>query len=152
MTRRLPTLFHGATPMSVTETEAETIARILRTAQTVAVVGASDDRQKAAFYVPAYLRGQGYHIFPIHPEKERLINRPAYPSLAAVPEPIDVVLIYRRAEAVPPVVDEAIGVGAKAVWMPIGVVNDDAAARARAAGLDVVMDHCMMVEHKHLQP
>jgi hypothetical protein len=136
--------------MSMTDTDAETIARILRTARTVAVVGASDDHQKAAFYVPAYLRGHGYRIFPIHPEKERLVNRPAYPSLAAVPEPIDVVLIYRRAEAVPPVVEEAISVGAGALWLPIGVVNEDAAARARSAGLDVVMDRCMMVEHKHL--
>jgi hypothetical protein len=134
----------------MSESETETIARILRTARTVAVVGATDDRQKAAFYVPAYLRGHGYEILPIHPELDRLMNRPAYPSLAAISVPIDVVLIYRRSEKTPPVVEEAIAARAKAVWMPIGVVNDDAAALARAAGLDVVMDHCMMVEHKHL--
>lgn len=130
--------------------EEETIYKLLTTAHNFAVIGVSDDRQKAGFYTPAYLRGHGFTIYPIHPERETMLNRKAYPSLADVPEPIDIVLIYKRAEAVMPYVDEAIAAGAKAVWLPIGVVNEEAAAKARAVGMDVVMDHCPMVEHKHL--
>lgn len=126
-----------------------TIDRILNTAKTVAIVGATDNRYRPGYYVPAYLRNEGYIIVLIHPTRPELDGRPTYPSLAAVPEPIDVVITYRRAEAIPGVVDEAIAAGVKAVWMPLDVINEEAAATARAAGLDVVMNRCMMVEHKH---
>ena len=136
----------------MTDPQAETIHHILTTYRTVAVVGFSDrDRRKAAFYAPAYLKGHGYTILPINPRLTTGLNRPAYPTLADAPGPIDVALIYAAGARVGPLVDEAIAAGAKAVWLPIGVVDEVAAARARAAGLLVVMDRCMMVEHKHLE-
>ena len=131
--------------------QAETIRHILTNYRTVAVVGFSDrDRRKAAFYAPAYLKGHGYTILPVNPRLTVGLNRPAYATLADAPGPIDVALIYANSERVGPFVDEAIASGAKSVWLPIGVVDEAAAERARAAGLLVVMDRCMMVEHKHL--
>ena len=128
-----------------------TIHHILTHFHTVAVVGFSDrDRRAAGFYAPAYLKGHGFTVFPVNPRLTTGLNRPAYPSLADVPDPVDVVLIYQASERVGPFVDQAIAKGAKAVWLPIGVVDEAAAERARAAGLLVVMDRCMMVEHKHL--
>lgn len=128
-----------------------TIRHILTTYRTVAVVGFSDrDRRKAAFYAPAYLKGHGYTVIPVNPRLEIGLGRPAYPSLLEVPEPVEVALIYLTPKRMGPVVDQAIAIGAKAVWMPLGVVDEESAARARAAGLLVVMDRCMMVEHKHM--
>lgn len=129
-----------------------TIRHILTTYHTIAVVGFSDrDRRKAAFYAPAYLKGHGYTVIPVNPRLTTGLNRPAYPSLADVPVPIDVAVLYAASERVGPLVDEAIAVGARAVWLPIGVIDEAAAARARAAGLAVVMDRCPMVEHKHME-
>ena len=134
----------------MTNPQAETIQHILTTFHTVAVVGFSDrDRRAAAFYAPAYLKGRGFTIIPVNPRLTTGLNRPAYPSLADVPEPVDVVLIYQASERVGPFVDQAIAKGARAVWLPIGVVDEAAAERARAAGLDVVQDACMLVEHRH---
>ena len=135
----------------MSDPQSETIQHILTQFHTVAVVGFSDrDRRAAAFYAPAYLKGKGYTIIPVNPRLTTGLNRPAYPTLADVPGPIDVALIYQASERVGPFVDQAVAAGAKAVWLPIGVVDEAAAERARAAGLLVVMDRCMMVEHKHL--
>ncbi len=135
----------------MSDPQAETIRHILTTYHTLAVVGFSDrDRRKAAFYAPAYLKGHGYTVIPVNPRLTTGLNRPAYPSLADVPVPIDVAVLYAASERVGPLVDEAIAVGARAVWLPIGVIDEAAAARARAAGLAVVMDRCPMVEHKHM--
>jgi predicted CoA-binding protein len=129
----------------------QTIHHILTTYRTVAVVGFSDrDRRAAAFYAPAYLKGHGYTVIPVNPRLTTGLNRPAYATLADVPVPVEVALIYQASERVGPFVDQAIAIGAKAVWLPIGVVDETAAERARAAGLLVVMDRCMIVEHKHL--
>jgi uncharacterized protein len=126
------------------------VGRILKEARTVAVVGLSSDPAKAGHYVPAYLQRQGYRIIPVNPTLDEALGERAYPDLKSVPERIDVVEIFRRAEDVPPVVEQAIEVGARAVWMQRGIVNEEAAAKAREAGLDVVMDRCMMVEHRRL--
>lgn len=131
----------------MTYEEQQTIEKILRTAHTIATVGLSDDPQKPNHIVPAYLQSQGYHIIPVNPRLETALGEKAYASVAAVPESIDVVQIFRRSDQVGPIVDEAIAAGAGAVWMQIGVVNEEAAARARAAGLDVVMNQCMKVQH-----
>lgn len=125
----------------------QTIEKILRNARTVATVGLSGNPAKPAHSVPAYLQGQGYRIIPVNPGLEEALGERAYASLADVPESIDVVQIFRRSQEVGPIVDEAIAVGAKAVWMQIGIVDEDAAARAREAGLDVVMNQCMKVQH-----
>jgi predicted CoA-binding protein len=131
----------------MTYEEQQTIERILRTARTVATVGLSDDPQKPAHTVPAYLQSQGYRIIPVNPGLETALGERAYGSLGEIAEPVDVVQIFRRSDQVGPIVDEAIAVGAKAVWMQIGIADEEAAARARAAGLDVVMNQCMRVQH-----
>ena len=127
--------------------EQQTMERILQTASTIATVGLSDDATKPAHTVPAYLQAQGYRIIPVNPTIDETLGQKAYASLAEVPEPIDVVQIFRRSDQVGPIVDEAIAAGAKAIWMQVGISDEAAAARARAAGLDVVMNQCMKVQH-----
>ena len=124
---------------------------ILRTARTVAVVGLSPNPERPSHRVARYLQGQGYRIVPVNPTVESVLGERSYPSLAEIPEPVDVVDIFRRSEDVPPVVEQAIRIGAKAVWMQEGVVHEEAAAKARAAGLAVVMDRCMLKEHSRLR-
>jgi predicted CoA-binding protein len=127
--------------------EQQTIERILQNARTIATVGLSDDTTKPAHTVPAYLQSQGYRVIPVNPTIDEVLGERAYASLGEVPEPIDVVQIFRRSKVVGPIVDEAIAAGAKAVWMQVGIADEAAAARARAAGLDVVMNQCMRVQH-----
>ena len=129
----------------------EAIDKILTETKTIAVVGFSSRTHKAGFYVPAYLQEQGYHIIPVNPFLDEGLGEKAYPDLPSVPEPVDLVLIFQRSANVPPFVDQAIEIGAKAVWMQQGIYNETAAAKAQAAGLDVVQDACMMVEHRHWQ-
>lgn len=124
------------------------IDKILSETRTIAVVGFSSDHQKAGYYVPDYLQRQGYRILPVNPNLSAGLGQPAYPSLSSLPEPVDLVLLFQRSENVPPFVDEAIAIGAKAVWMQLGIANEPAAAKARAAGLDVVQNACMLVEHQ----
>jgi len=126
----------------------KTKAKILKNTGTIAVVGLSSSEMRPGYYVPAYLQAEGYRIIPVNPNLAEALGERAYPTLTAVPEPIDLVLIFQRSENVPPFVDEAIAVGATAVWMQSGIRHEAAAARARAANLDVVMDACMMVEHR----
>ena len=121
--------------------------KILRDCHTVALVGASPDIERPSYRVFSYLREQGYHVIPVNPRFPQILGETCYPDLAAIPEKVDVVDVFRRAEDVPPIVDQAIGIGAKVVWMQQGVVNEAAASRAREAGLQVVMDKCMRKEH-----
>ena len=132
--------------------QAETIRHILTAYRTIAAVGFSDrDRTKAFYYVPAYLKGQGYTVIAVNPRLETGLGRPAYPTLLDITESIDVALLYLPARRVGEAVEQVIAIGAKAVWLSLGIVDEIAAERARAAGLLVVMDRCMMVEHKHLE-
>ncbi len=124
------------------------IERVLSTSKTIAVVGLSSQREKAGYFVPEYLQSQGYRIFPVNPMLEQALGEKAYPDLLAVPQPVDLVLIFRRSEAIPPFIDQAIQIGARAVWTQLGIFNAEAAQKAKDAGLDVVMDVCMMVEHR----
>ena len=123
---------------------------ILESAQTIAVVGLSSRPERPAHSVPAYMQRKGYRIIPVNPTLEQALGEQAYPDLLSMPEPVDVVQIFRRSEDVPPVVEQAIQIGAKAVWMQEGIVNEEAADRARRAGLAVVMDTCMRVAHRRL--
>lgn len=117
----------------------------------VAVVGASATLDKAAHIVPAYLRRHGYEIIPVNPNVDELFDRPAYDSLSDVDEEVDLVDIFRPSEEVPSIVDEAVDRGdVNTIWMQLGIRNDDAAKRAEDAGLNVVQDHCMKVEHGRL--
>jgi predicted CoA-binding protein len=122
-------------------------ARILREFRRVAVVGISDRPERDSHRVAAYLQRAGYTIIPVNPNVTAVLGLRCWPSLEAAPAPIEVVDVFRRSELVEPVVDAAIAVGAKAVWMQDGVVNELAAAKARAAGLLVVMDRCMLRDH-----
>jgi predicted CoA-binding protein len=126
----------------------QTIDNILETTKTIAVVGLSTKKERAGFYVPEYLQAQGYRIIPVNPNMENALGEPAYPNLKSIPEPVDLVLIFQRSEKVTPFVEQAIEIGATAVWMQLGITNEKAAATARAAGLAVVMDACMLVEHR----
>jgi predicted CoA-binding protein len=112
----------------------------LRNSKTIAVVGLSDNPQRDSHRVAKYLQSQGYRIIPVNPMIEEALGERSYPDLKSVPEHIDMVDIFRRSELVPPVVAEAIEVGVRYIWMQDGVINQEAAARAEAAGIPVVMD------------
>ncbi|MEM4728193.1 MAG: CoA-binding protein [Thermoplasmata archaeon] len=118
--------------------------------RTVAVVGASDKPGRPSHRVTFYLIRAGFEVYPVNPTIKEVGGRGTYPDLRSVPVPIDVVDIFRRPESILPVVEEAISVGAKAIWMQEGIVNEEAAARARVAGLAVVMDRCIMKEHRKM--
>jgi uncharacterized protein len=124
---------------------------ILTTVRTVAVVGLSDKPDRDSHRVAAYLQAQGFKIIPINPNVAEVLGEKAYASLLAVRERMDIVVIFRKSEAVPGIVEEAILMGARVVWMQKGIAHNAAAEKARAAGLKVVMNKCMMVEHQSLQ-
>lgn len=134
--------------MSLGTDKQQTIEYILANAKTIAVVGLSSERYKAGYYVPEYLQQEGYRIIPVNPYLHSALGEKAYPELSAVPDPIDLVLIFQRSENVPPFVDQAIDVGAKMVWMQLGIMNQKAAEKAETAGLKVVQNACMLVEHR----
>jgi predicted CoA-binding protein len=130
--------------------EEDRIREVLRTAHTIAVVGLSDKPDRDSYHVAGYLQRHGYRILPVNPSVQEVLGEKSYPTLHDVPEPVDLVDVFRRAEFVPEIVEAAIAVGAKAVWLQEGIVHAEAAERARAAGLVVVMDRCILKEHhKH---
>ena len=126
------------------------IPEILKSSRTIAVVGLSSNPMRPSNGVAAYLQRAGYRVIPVNPNESEVLGEKCYARLEDVPEKIDVVDIFRRSECVPEIVESAIRVGAKTVWMQEGVVNQQAAERARAAGLEVVMDRCTLKEHRKL--
>lgn len=128
----------------------ELIKQILKEAGVIAVVGLSSKKDRPSYVVAKYLKEHGYRIIPINPNYQDILGEKCYPDLRDIPEKVDVVDIFRRPEDVPSVVEDAIAAGAKAVWMQLGIVNEKAAMEARRAGLKVVMDRCIMVEHAKL--
>ncbi len=134
-------------------TRDEDIAELLREARTIALVGASDNPGRASFGVMKFLQDQGYRVIPVNPRitGEHVHGEFVWRELAQIGEPIDMVDIFRNSDDAAAAVDEAIGVGAKAVWMQLGVINEAAAAKAEAAGLKVVMDHCPKIEFARLE-
>jgi hypothetical protein len=127
------------------------IRKILREGSTIAVVGLSSKPNRASYGVARYMKSVGYRIIPVNPYETEVLGERAYPDLSAVPEKIDVVDIFRRSDQVAPIVGEAIEMGARAIWMQEGVVDEAAAQRAREAGLMVVMNRCMLKEHLKLR-
>ena len=125
----------------------ETIRRILDECRTIAVVGLSSDPARPSHSVSGYMRRQGYRVIPVNPNETSVFGEKAYPDLSAVPEKIDLVDVFRRADEAGKAVAEAIAVGAKAVWLQEGVIDAEAAQRAVDAGLLVVMDRCWLKEH-----
>ncbi len=124
------------------------IAELLRNARTIAVVGLSANPLRPSHGVSAYMQSHGYRIIPVNPQVDECLREKAYPTLLAVPQKIDIVNIFRRPEFVPEIVDQAIELKVPAVWMQQGVVHEKAAAKARNAGIFVVMDRCILVEHR----
>jgi uncharacterized protein len=126
------------------------IAEMLSATKTIAVVGLSSKRYRASFGVSQYMQRAGYRIIPVNPNEKEVLGERAYASLEEIPRDIkiDMVDIFRRSEEVAPVVESAIRIGARSIWMQEGVIDETAAARARKAGLDVVMDLCILKEHQ----
>lgn len=125
-------------------------AKILNEYHTVAVVGVSPNPKRPSCRVASYLTRHGYRVIPVNPNTQQILGKTSYPDLGSIPEKVEVVDIFRRSEEVPSIVDEAIKIGAKAVWMQEGVINEEAATKATNAGLLVVMDKCMRKEHRRL--
>jgi uncharacterized protein len=127
---------------------ADPILEILKQYKTIAVVGLSSNRSRPSYEVTEYMQSMGYKIIPVNPNEKELLGEKSYARLEDVPEKIEIVDIFRRAEDIPPVVESAMNVGAKVVWMQLGIENAEAAERARTAGLIVVEDACIFVEHR----
>ncbi len=127
-----------------------TIEKILNY-KNIAVVGISDNPERPSYNVASFLAEQGYNIIPVNPNLKEWEGKKCYPDLRSIPVEVDVVDIFRRPEAVMPIVEEAIAIKAKAVWMQEGIINEEAAEKARRAGIDVVMDRCMLKEYKKLK-
>ena len=128
------------------------LKQILQTTRTIASVGLSSNPAKESYEIVQYLKGRRYRIIPVNPTADEILGEKAYPDLPSIPntEKVDVVQVFRRSEDVPPIVDQAIQIGAKVVWMQVGVINAAAAEKAQEAGLYVVMDRCMRAEHRRL--
>jgi uncharacterized protein len=126
------------------------ISDILLSVRTIAVVGLSGKRYRPSYGVAEYLQRAGYRIIPVNPEEKEVLGEKSYPDLDSVPEPVDLVDIFRRSEFVPEIVEAAIRKGAKVVWMQEGVIHPEAARRAEEAGLMVVMDRCILKDHRRL--
>jgi uncharacterized protein len=129
--------------MTYTRPSDDDLRAILGAARTIAVVGASSNPERPSHEIMKVLIAAGFRVIPVTPRESTILGRKAYPSLSDVPQPIDIVDVFRRAEDTPPIADEAVTVGAKVLWLQLGIVSDDAAARARAGGLSVVMDTCI---------
>src|SRR5580692_11256481 len=123
---------------------------LLRSSRTIAVVGLSNRRSRPSYGVSEYMQSRGYRIIPVNPNETEVLGEKSWATLEEIPERVDIVDIFRRPECVPEIVDAAIRIGAKGIWMQEGVVHDDAAVKARAAGLEVVMDRCILKEHRKM--
>ena len=129
----------------------EQLKQLMTNATTIAVVGASNNPEKASHGIMRKLQRVGYRVIPVNPNEQEVLGERTYPSLSAIPEPIDIVDVFRRAEDTPPIADEAVKIGAKTLWLQSGIVSQEAAARAKAGGLTVVMDACLGTLHALLR-
>jgi len=132
--------------------EISTLRRILSENRVIAVVGLSADWYRPSFFAAKYMQEHGYRVIPVNPRYagQKLLGEACYASLKDIPDKVDLVDVFRRTEDVPPIAEDAIAIGARALWQQIGVKNEAAAAKARAAGLDAVMDRCVKIEHARL--
>ena len=126
------------------------LRRILAKSRTLAVVGLSAQWHRPSYFAAKYMRDHGYRIIPVNPRYTEVLGETCYPNLHAVPEPIDIVDCFRKSGEIPPLADDAIAIGAKVLWMQLGIVNEAAADRASLAGLDVVMNRCVKIEHARI--
>lgn len=128
------------------------IRKVLQDTRTIAMVGASTNWNRPSYFVMKYLQEKGYRVIPVNPGAagKELLGETVYPDLRSIPEPVDMVDIFRRSDHVPPIVEEAIEIGARTIWMQLNVINEEAAEKARAAGLTVIMDRCPKIEYGRL--
>jgi len=126
------------------------LSEIFESARTIAVVGVSSKRYRPSYGVTEYMQRAGYRIIPVNPQETEVLGEKSYPDLDSVPDPVDIVDIFRRSEFVPDIVDAAIRKGVKVIWMQEGVIHEEAARRAEAAGVTVIMDHCILKEHRRM--
>ena len=124
-----------------------TIQRVLHTANTIAIVGLSNNQLRASYFVGYYLRRHGYHVIPVNPRQTEILGQTCYPSLLDVPEPIDIVDVFRAPDALPGIARDAVAIGARVLWCQYGVINEEGARIAEDGSLTVVMDRCLKVEH-----
>ena len=126
------------------------LSEIFESSRTIAVVGVSSKRYRPSYGVTEYMQRAGYRIIPVNPQETEVLGEKSYPDLDSVPEAVDIVDIFRRSEFVPDIVEAAIRKGVKVIWMQEGVIHEEAARRAEAAGVTVIMDHCILKEHRRL--
>ncbi|HKP65774.1 MAG TPA: CoA-binding protein [Casimicrobiaceae bacterium] len=126
------------------------LRRILAKSRTLAVVGLSAQWHRPSYFAAKYMRDHGYRIIPVNPRYTEVLGETCYPNVRAVPEPVDIVDCFRKSEEIPSIADDAIAIGAKVLWMQLGIVNEAAADRASLAGLDVVMNRCVKIEHARI--
>ena len=127
-----------------------TLRRILRQTRVIAVVGLSADWHRPSYFAAKYMQEHGYRVIPVNPKYDRILGEKCYKSLRDIPEPVDMVDVFRKTQDVPPIADDAIAIGAKVLWQQLSVKNEAAAVKARAAGLDAVLDRCVKIEHGRL--
>jgi len=132
------------------QTDIPTLRRILSEHRSIAVVGLSANWYRPSFFAAKYLQHHGYRIIPVNPAYDEVLGERCYPSLTDIPEPVAVVDCFRRAEQIPPLAEQAVAMGARVLWLQLGVVHEAAARYAREAGLTVVQDRCMKIEHARL--
>ena len=126
------------------------LRRVLTRYRSIAVVGLSANWYRPSYFAAKYLKDAGYRIIPVNPAYSEVLGETCYPSLRDIPQPVEVVDCFRRAEDIPPIVDDAIAIGAKVLWLQLGVLNLEAARKAHDAGMEAVMDRCMKIEHARL--
>ena len=130
--------------------DVQTLRRIYKENHSIAVVGLSADWYRPSYFAAKYMMDHGYRVIPVNPKYPEILGQKCYPSLRAVPERVDIVDCFRKSADIPPLVEDAIAIGARVLWMQIGVINEEAAKRARAAGMEVVMDRCVKIEYARL--
>ena len=131
-------------------TDIVTLRRILSTYKHVAMVGLSADWWRPSFFAAKYLLEHGFDVIPVNPKYEEILGQKVYPDLKSIPTPVDIVDLFQKMERVPPFIDDAIAIGAKVVWMQLGIINQQAAQKAVDAGLEVVMNRCMKIEYARI--
>ena len=136
--------------MILSKEKLKTIRKVLRDSKTIAVVGLSPKPHRPSHQVASYLMSAGYTVVPVNPGQDTILGQTCYPNLRAIPGSVDMVDIFRRPEAILPVVEDAIAIGARCIWMQEGIINNEAAEKAEAAGLTVIMDRCTKIDHMNL--
>jgi predicted CoA-binding protein len=137
-------------PVPGLDVDVATLRRIYRDNRVIAIVGLSDHWYRPSYFAAKYMLDHGYRVIPVNPRYAKVLGQKCYPRLADIPQQVDIVDCFRRREEIPAIADDAIAIGAKVLWMQIGVINEAAAAKAGAAGLDVVMDRCVKIEYARL--